>query len=140
MPSAHSQFMSFFATYMLCFLYFRMGPTSRPQEKLFVALIVCVLSLLVSYSRYIRFESFYSTLSNLYSIHLRYHSTDQVIVANVIGFFTAIVWFCLVQNHFNSYFRQIEQTPLASFFLLRDTTHVPDLIQFEYDCVRGKQH
>ncbi|KAF9184649.1 hypothetical protein BGZ50_003562 [Haplosporangium sp. Z 11] len=53
MPSSHSQFMSYFATYMVILMY-RMGASSGAVSPHVVTTIVLIWSILVIYSRFLR--------------------------------------------------------------------------------------
>lgn len=78
MPSAHSQFMGFFAAYFMCSVWYRVP--LRKSPRIFTNLVLCTAALLVAFSR----------------VYLLYHSVQQVLVGLMIGatigmFFYAVV-------------------------------------------------
>ena len=81
MPSAHAQFMMFFAVYTMLFLSKRVRSTSR-TERLVVGLGVQFLAILVTFSR----------------VYLGYHTLEQVVVGNTVGIGTAVIWDVMVHK------------------------------------------
>ncbi|RMX64951.1 hypothetical protein DD238_005820 [Peronospora effusa] len=79
MPSAHSQFISFFAAYMVIYTWKRLN-THRRLEKWLTIIGAIAITVLTCYSR----------------IHLNYHSTDQVAVGAAVGGLTGVVWYALI--------------------------------------------
>lgn len=79
MPSAHAQFMMFFALYMMLFAVYRVREMPR-IEKCIIGSGAHFLAILVCYSRY----------------HLRYHTLDQIAVGSTIGAMTGSCWFGII--------------------------------------------
>jgi dolichyldiphosphatase len=79
MPSAHAQFMSYYATYICLWMIFRVHHFSL-RKKLLRGISLVIYSGLVCYSR----------------VHLFYHSGLQVLAGCSIGVAVAIAWFIFV--------------------------------------------
>lgn len=77
MPSSHSQFMAYYATYLCLWMFFRMKYHFSRERKLFRGAGVCLLSGLVCYSRY----------------YLHYHTPEQIGVGIGVGMLLATGWF-----------------------------------------------
>jgi len=127
MPSSHAQFMCFFASYMFCFAYIRLK--TRESEKIMDNIRQHVISLssvgaavLVCFSR----------------IYLYYHTLEQVIVGFVIGTISGLLWFFVVEKLCMPYSPKLVNTKLAEFFLVRDSSSIPDILWFEYTATRAE--
>jgi dolichyldiphosphatase len=121
MPSHHSQFIWFFCFYMVLFLMFRVkSPLPRSTGDHFFRQLwmyfLLALASAVSYSRY----------------YLGYHTLEQVVVGAVVGIVMACAWFYYIQHHASPCFLKILCHPWAQFFMLRDTTMIPNIMMFEY--------
>ncbi|CAI5728594.1 unnamed protein product [Hyaloperonospora brassicae] len=116
MPSAHSQFMGFFAAYVVIYTWKRLN-SRRRLEQWFTILSVIMTSCLTCYSR----------------IHLSYHSTDQVIAGAVVGVLTGVGWYTLVAAVSPWLFPVVAESRLAKVFFVRDISHIPDLIIYQYE-------
>ncbi|KAK1155936.1 dolichyldiphosphatase 1-like [Acipenser oxyrinchus oxyrinchus] len=127
MPSSHSQFIWFFFMYSFLFLYFRMHQTNNARclELLWRhVLSTCLLSVsaFVSYSR----------------VYLLYHSWSQVINGGVAGSIMAVAWFIFTQELLTPLFPKIAAWPISEFFLIRDTSLIPNILWFEYTVTRAE--
>ncbi|XP_078282162.1 dolichyldiphosphatase 1 isoform X2 [Rhinoraja longicauda] len=127
MPSSHSQFIWFFSIYSLLFLYLRMHQTNNARclELLWRhVLSICLLTLafLVSYSR----------------VYLMYHSWSQVIYGVIAGGVMGAVWFIFTQEVLTPLFPRIASWPISEFFLIRDTSLIPNILWFEYTVTRSE--
>ncbi|XP_065647694.1 dolichyldiphosphatase 1 isoform X2 [Hydra vulgaris] len=125
MPSNHAQFMSFFAVYMVLFAYIRMKihvveKFTDNLRRHGITLFSIASTVIVCISR----------------VYLRYHTIEQVLVGVVIGLVTGSCWFYLVENFFTPMFCNIVNTKLAEYFLIRDSTNIPDILWFEYTASR----
>jgi dolichyldiphosphatase len=120
MPSNHSQFMAFTATFLTLWAIRRwqVGVCWR------VCLIggVQALAALVMYSR----------------VHLQYHSVQQVVVGGFVGAALAAAWFALQETIFRPRFPEITRSRLGRLFLVRDCTNV-NVVQAEYAAVMGPE-
>lgn len=126
MPSNHSQFMSFFASYVLFFVLIRLPPFNQNAflERFWRLLIIggtWFASLLVCYSR----------------VYLQYHSWSQVLMGICIGLATGSLWFALTQFCLSPLlFPKIVTWKISELLLLRDTTLIPNVLWFEYTATR----
>ncbi|TPX66072.1 hypothetical protein SpCBS45565_g04718 [Spizellomyces sp. 'palustris'] len=114
MPSSHSQFVAFFAIYITIYSFKRLN-FRHTAWKLLISATVFALAGLVAYSR----------------IHLTYHTPKQVAVGLLVGTGFAFIWFLLVENVFVSAIDL--DTPVARWFLVRDTRSIPNILVFEYE-------
>ncbi|KAE9344247.1 hypothetical protein PR003_g8563 [Phytophthora rubi] len=116
MPSAHSQFMGFFAAYVVIYTWKRIN-SRRRLEQWFTILSVVVISVLTCYSR----------------IHLNYHSADQVLVGAGFGVLTGVAWYIIVASVSPWLFPVVAESRLAKFFYVRDISHIPDLTVYQHE-------
>ncbi|KAF0695603.1 Aste57867_13643 [Aphanomyces stellatus] len=122
MPSAHSQFMAFFATYVVLYTSNRMSKRREWEHK---AAIVGVIALacLVFVSR----------------IRLGYHTVAQVVVGAAVGAGTGILWYIFMENMAIPHFPAIASSSFCQQFFIRDASHIGDMVQFSYDAVQKKR-
>ncbi|KAF1793049.1 hypothetical protein JG687_00010923 [Phytophthora cactorum] len=116
MPSAHSQFMGFFAAYMVIYTWKRLN-SRRRLEQWFTIFGVIMSAVLTCYSR----------------IHLNYHSIDQVVVGAAVGVLTGVVWYALVAAASPWLFPLVAESRIAKFFYVRDISHIPDLTVYQHE-------
>ena len=114
MPSSHSQFMWFCSTYMLLFSLLRLHNTNLWK--------VVGASTTMSYSR----------------VYLQYHTVSQVVWGGVVGGLGAILWFLLTQLVFTPLYPWVERWKISEYFMIRDTTSIPNILWFEYVTIRGE--
>ncbi|XP_048368701.1 dolichyldiphosphatase 1 [Sphaerodactylus townsendi] len=120
MPSSHSQFMWFFSIYSFLFLYFRMHQTNNARFldllwRHVLTLLLLTVAFLVSYSR----------------VYLMYHTWSQDHHRSVsvrLSIFT--------QEILTPLFPRIAAWPISEFFLIRDTSLIPNILWFEYTVTR----
>lgn len=125
MPSSHSQFMWFFATYVIYFVFIRLHHMNNNTtlENVWKAVITfsCVsLAVLVTISR----------------VYLQYHTWRQVLFGALVGFLFGSVWFALTYLVFTPLFPLVVSWRIAELLLLRDTTLIPNVLWFEYTNTR----
>lgn len=120
MPSSHSQFMWFCSTYMLLFTMLRLHNTT--SWKVLCVLVVVGASSTMSYSR----------------VYLQYHTVAQVVWGGVVGGLGAVVWFIITQLVFTPLYPWLERCKLSEYFMIRDTTTIPNILWFEYVTIRGE--
>lgn len=119
-PSSHSQYMFFFAVYFTLLTYKKLGILGRNQ--LWVAgLVVWPMALLTLHSR----------------VYLGYHSVAQVFAGASLGAFLGGSWFWVVNSVLRPYFPVIEESAFGRFFYLKDTSHIPNVLKFEYENARA---
>ncbi|XP_068668892.1 lipid phosphate phosphatase gamma-like [Aristolochia californica] len=115
-PSSHSQYMFFFAT------YFALLSILRPRTpNLVLALLPWPFALLTMYSR----------------VYLGYHTVAQVFAGAALGLLLGAIWFWMVNYVFISYFPAIEESFFGRLFYLKDCSHIPNVLKFEYDNARA---
>ncbi|XP_056394756.1 dolichyldiphosphatase 1 isoform X3 [Hyla sarda] len=127
LPSSHSQFMWFFSVYSFLFLYLRMHQTNNARFldllwRHVLSLCLLTAACLVSYSR----------------VYLMYHSWSQVTYGAVAGSILAIAWFAITQEILTPLFPRIASWPISEFFLIRDTSLIPNILWFEYTVTRSE--
>ncbi|KAL8508850.1 hypothetical protein ACS0TY_016161 [Phlomoides rotata] len=119
-PSSHSQYMCFFAVYLTLLTYNRIGALFRTQMWI-AGLVVWPLAVLTMYSR----------------VYLGYHSVVQVFAGAVLGAALGGLWFWLVNNFLRCHFQAIEESAFGRFFYVKDTSHLPNVLKFEYENARA---
>ncbi|XP_012259735.1 dolichyldiphosphatase 1-like [Athalia rosae] len=127
MPSAHSQFMWFFATYATIFVFVRLhhNNNSTVSERFWRIIIIAscmAIATLVAFSR----------------IYLQYHSVSQVICGVLIGILVGIIWFLVTHLVLTPFFPTIVSWRISEYLLLRDTTLIPNVLWFEYTNTRAE--
>ncbi|XAR69047.1 Phosphatidate phosphatase [Bertholletia excelsa] len=119
-PSSHSQYMFFFAVYFTLLTYFRIGVLSRKQMWI-AGLVVWPTAFLTMYSR----------------VYLGYHTVAQVIAGAALGIVLGGVWFWVVNSILRSYFPAIEESGFGRWLYVKDTSHIPNVLKFEYENARA---
>ncbi|XP_078185336.1 dolichyldiphosphatase 1 isoform X1 [Callithrix jacchus] len=127
MPSSHSQFMWFFSVYSFLFLYLRMHQTNNARFldllwRHVLSLGLLAAAFLVSYSR----------------VYLLYHTWSQVLYGGIAGGLMAVAWFIFTQEVLTPLFPRIAAWPISEFFLIRDTSLIPNVLWFEYTVTRAE--
>ncbi|GJQ85621.1 hypothetical protein Trydic_g20171 [Trypoxylus dichotomus] len=125
MPSSHAQFVWFFATYVIYFVFIRLHHMNNNtiMENISKILIISssvLMALLVCIGR----------------VYLQYHTVWQVLCGATIGALFATVWFALTYIVFTPLFPRIVSWRISEFLLLRDTTLIPNVLWFEYTNTR----
>lgn len=119
-PSSHSQYMFFFAVYFTLLTYKRFGILFRKQMWV-VGLVIWPLAVLTMYSR----------------VYLGYHTVAQVFAGAALGIFLGGAWFWVVNSFLRCYFPIIEESAFGRMFYVKDTSHIPNLLKFEYENARA---
>ncbi|KAL0910891.1 hypothetical protein M5K25_018988 [Dendrobium thyrsiflorum] len=121
-PSSHSQYMFFFSAYfsLLCLSGTGDGARSR-RSRFFIALFPWPTAILTLYSR----------------VYLGYHTVAQVFAGATLGLFLGVLWFWIVNNLLVDYFPFIEESAIGRFLYIKDTSHIPNVLKFEYDSARA---
>ncbi|KAK6126033.1 hypothetical protein DH2020_040147 [Rehmannia glutinosa] len=119
-PSSHSQYMLFFAVYLTLLTHYRIGALFRYQMWI-VRLLVWPLAVLTMYSR----------------VYLGYHTVAQVFAGAVLGAVLGGGWFWVVNNLLWCRFQAIEESAFGRFFYVKDTSHLPNVLKFEYENARA---
>ncbi|OXB69123.1 hypothetical protein ASZ78_009599 [Callipepla squamata] len=120
MPSSHSQFMWFFSVYSFLFLYLRTW-VSPVEHHTYSCLNACLVTFLFPCR-----------------VYLLYHTWSQVLYGGVAGSVMAIAWFAFTQEILTPLFPRIAAWPISEFFLIRDTSLIPNILWFEYTVTRAE--
>lgn len=118
MPSAHSQFMGFFAAYYICILLFKLNHLNKVRKTV-GALILASSAMLVASSR----------------VYLLYHTIPQVVTGVVLGIVIGLAYFVAT-----SVLRDVGVVdwvllwPIVRFFYVKDSYyHCYQSYKDEYD-------
>lgn len=123
-PSSHSQYMFFFAVYFTLLTYKKIGVLSRNQMWI-AGLVVWPMAVLTMYSR----------------VYLGYHTVAQVFAGASLGIFLGGLWFWVVNSLLRCYFPMIEDSSFGRLFYVKDTSHIPNVLKFEYDnAIAARRH
>ncbi|ETE64015.1 Dolichyldiphosphatase 1, partial [Ophiophagus hannah] len=71
-------------------------------------------------------------------VYLLYHTWSQVVYGGFVGSFMAALWFLFTQEILTPLFPRIAAWPLSEFFLIRDTSLIPNILWFEYAVSRAE--
>ncbi|CAF3235346.1 unnamed protein product [Rotaria socialis] len=129
MPSGHAQSFFYFMTYLSIFLFLKSQGSSttyiRSIRNRCLLLVQPIAAILVAYSR----------------VYLYYHTIAQVVVGSFIGTILGGLWYYFINYQFIKYVSFIIDQPLAKYFLIRDYSSIPNIIQFQYDseCAEAKR-
>ncbi|POO01610.1 Phosphatidic acid phosphatase type 2/haloperoxidase [Trema orientale] len=119
-PSSHSQYMFFFAMYFTL-LTFKSTGVWDTNKKVFVNSLHWSLALLTMYSR----------------VYLGYHTVAQVFAGAALGIVVGASWYWVVNFVLFRYFPAIEESSFGRKFYIKDTSHIPNVLKFEYDNARA---
>jgi len=125
MPSSHAQFMSFFALYLTFFAYVRLKP--HESENFIVRKHVIAFSAVSSAA--------FVAISRIY---LHYHTLEQVAAGLIVGGVAGMCWFFIAVTFLLPYAGQFVNTKVAEYFLIRDSSSIPDILWFEYTATRSE--
>lgn len=114
-PSSHSQYMCFFSMYCTLLVTRRLHFADE-FRRIFVALLPWPFALTVMYSR----------------VYLGYHTTPQIIAGGSLGLLMGAGWFFLMNNIVSKWFPWVEDTSVCRYLRIKDSSHIPDVIGFEY--------
>ncbi|XP_034235134.1 dolichyldiphosphatase 1-like [Thrips palmi] len=125
MPSSHSQFMWFFATYCALFVIIRLTHTNNHyhMEWLWKGLLLFVTN------------SFASCVC-ISRVYLQYHTWTQVFGGAIVGGTLGTIWFTLVTCVFSPFFPTIASWRISELLLIRDSSLIPNVLWFEYTNIR----
>ncbi|KAL5740740.1 hypothetical protein ACOSQ2_029920 [Xanthoceras sorbifolium] len=122
-PSSHSQYMFFFAVYFSLLSCKGIGLWGI-KNRLFLNVLHWSLAVLTMFSR----------------VYLGYHTVAQVFAGATLGILVGAGWFWVVNSVLFRYFSDIEESALGKYFCLKDTSHIPDVLKFEYDNARAARN
>ncbi|KAI4300245.1 hypothetical protein L6164_033642 [Bauhinia variegata] len=119
-PSSHSQYMFFFAIYFTLLTSRGIGFWDS-KNNLFLNFLTWSLALLTMHSR----------------VYLGYHTVAQVFAGASLGIFLGASWFWVVNSTLFRYFPAIEESAFGRQFYVKDTSHIRNVLKFEYDNARS---
>lgn len=119
-PSSHSQYMFFFAVYFTLLTSKGIGFWDS-KNNLILNFIIWSLAFLTMYSR----------------VYLGYHTMAQVFAGATLGIFLGASWFRVVNSILIQYFPAIEESAFGRQFYIKDTSHIHNVLKFEYDNARA---
>ncbi|EEF37138.1 dolichyldiphosphatase, putative [Ricinus communis] len=118
-PSSHSQYMFFFAVYFTLLTFRGIGLT-EVKNKWAACFLPWSLAVLTMYSR----------------VYLGYHSIAQVFAGAILGTLLGSVWFWFVNYKAIHFFPVIEESSFGKMFYVKDTSHIKNVLEFEYENAR----
>ncbi|CAL5207206.1 unnamed protein product [Lathyrus oleraceus] len=116
-PSSHCQYMFFFATYLTLLA----SKGTGFSKNIGLNLLTWSLAFLTMYSR----------------VYLGYHTVAQVLAGTGLGVFLGAAWFWIVNNLLFPFYPVIEESAFGRWFYVKDTSHIPNVLKFEYDQARA---
>ncbi|KAJ9181610.1 hypothetical protein P3X46_009725 [Hevea brasiliensis] len=118
-PSSHSQYMFFFAVYFTLLTFKGIGLT-KVNHKWARCFLPWLLAVLTMQSR----------------VYLGYHTVPQVFAGATLGIFLGAAWFWVVNYKLFNFFPVIEESRFGRMFYVKDTSHIQNVLEFEYDNAR----
>lgn len=61
----------------------------------------------------------------------------QVFAGAVLGLMLGAIWYWIVNTMLVKYFPMIEESAVGRWLYIKDTSHIPDVLKFEYDNARA---
>ncbi|KAL5995589.1 hypothetical protein ACLOJK_025653 [Asimina triloba] len=121
-PSSHSQYMFFFSVYFtLLTLRSGAGIVASRAHTLVVGFLPWSFTILTMYSR----------------VYLGYHTVAQVFAGAALGLVLGMLWFVVVNSYLCAFFPAIEESAFGRYFYVKDSSHIPNVLKFEYDNARA---
>ncbi|XVF55435.1 hypothetical protein PTKIN_Ptkin06aG0035700 [Pterospermum kingtungense] len=120
-PSSHCQYMFFFAVYSSLLTCKGINGIWKVRTRSAALFLHWSMAVLTMYSR----------------VYLGYHTVAQVFAGAGLGTFLGGVWFWLVNSKICCYFPLIEESSFGRYFYVKDTSHISDVLKFEYDNARA---
>eukprot|EP00741_Cyanophora_paradoxa_P006753 tig00001038_g6531.t1 len=122
MPSDHAQLSFFAASFFVLYICGRSHAHSAAWKAASSAAAIGVAAA-VCWSR----------------VYLLYHSVAQVLVGAAVGAAFGSAWFGLL-HVVRPYFVQIERWRICEWLCVKDTSHIPNVLQFErHNCIQERK-
>nr|GFA43153.1 lipid phosphate phosphatase gamma-like [Tanacetum cinerariifolium] len=100
---------------------FHLSPRA-PRQMWLVLGVVWPLAVLTMWSR----------------VYLGYHTVGQVFAGAALGIVVGVVWFKVVNGYIKDvWFLRIEESFIGKWLYIKDTSHIPNLLEFEYENARA---
>nr|XP_002131668.3 dolichyldiphosphatase 1-like [Ciona intestinalis] len=122
-PSSHSQFSWFFFTYLILFIYIRSHNNNTTLDLMWkhcMSALCVIAGCVVSYSR----------------VYLLYHTVNQIVWGCIFGTMLGLSWFAVAQILLTPFFPFVVTWRVCEFFMIRDSTLIPNIMWFEYTTSR----
>lgn len=153
MPSSHSQFMLFFATYTILFVLKRWAIFLYSWLLVYLDIFRAIFTAENTFSKFwflfrlhhnspvekvlraiaMSILGFVTVFVCIGRVYLLYHTISQVIVGAIIGTSFGLLWFLLVHVILTPYiFPRIVSWKISELLLIRDTSLIPNVMLFEY--------
>ncbi|XP_064985794.1 lipid phosphate phosphatase gamma-like [Musa acuminata AAA Group] len=120
-PSSHSQFIFFFSTYFSLLCLINGVGVSSPSSRRIIALLPWPSAFLTLNSR----------------VYLGYHTVPQVLAGSTLGLLLGAGWYWIVNTMLVDFFPAVEESAIGRFLYIKDSTHIPNVLKFEYDNARA---
>lgn len=122
-PSSHAQYTFFFATYFSLISHRKACLIGGNEDGKWVVMefTAWVLASLTTVSR----------------VYLGYHSVAQVVAGAILGTLLGGFWYWVVTRVLVDYFPLIEDSSFGRRFYIKDTSHIPNVLKFEFDNARA---
>ncbi|KAF3331721.1 lipid phosphate phosphatase gamma [Carex littledalei] len=120
-PSSHSQYMFFFATYLTLLSLKKKTGVAHWESRFLLAVLPWPFAVLTMYSR----------------VYLGYHTVVQVFAGAALGLVLGAGWYWIVNTMLVEYFPVIEESAIGRWMYIKDTSHIPNVLKFEYDNARA---
>ncbi|CAD5186571.1 unnamed protein product [Musa acuminata subsp. malaccensis] len=120
-PSSHSQFIFFFSTYFSLPCLINGVGVSSPSSRRIIGLLPWPSAFLTLYSR----------------VYLGYHTVPQVLAGSTLGLLLGAGWYSIVDTMLVDFFPAVEESAIGRFLYTKDSTHIPNVLKFEYDNARA---
>ena len=78
-----------------------------------------------------------AALTMVSRVYLGYHSVPQVLAGAILGTVLGGSWYWVVTRLLVVYFPLIEESSFGRRFYIKDTSHIPNVLKFEYDNARA---
>lgn len=122
MPSDHSQFMFYYA--------FTIIYTVVKKQKFKSTIISPLISLAISIS------SFVVAIGRVY---VGVHTIEQIVCGSIIGLIFGLFWIALGEKKIFPLFQYLETLPISEWLYLRDSNHVHNPWEFEYQLYKSSK-
>ncbi|XP_078159897.1 phosphatidic acid phosphatase (PAP2) family protein [Carex rostrata] len=120
-PSSHSQYMFFFATYLTLLSLGKKTGVGHWGSRFLLVVLPWPFAVLTMYSR----------------VYLGYHTVAQVFAGAALGLVLGAGWYWIVNTMLVEYFPAIEESAIGRWLYIKDTSHIPNVLKFEYDNARA---
>ncbi|KAF3331732.1 lipid phosphate phosphatase gamma [Carex littledalei] len=120
-PSSHSQYMFFFATYLTLLSLWKKTGVGHWESRFLLVVLPWPFAVLTMYSR----------------VYLGYHTVAQVFAGAALGLVLGAGWYWIVNTMLVEYFPAIEGSAIGRWLYIKDTSHIPNVLKFEYDNARA---